>query len=86
MKALYSLVLLGSITLATSSVQAQSRHKYSSRSTSMASFGVKGGLTQAVLDGTINQETSFKSGFHLGGFFRWRPSAHFALQPELVYS
>jgi len=88
MKALYSLALLGSIVLATNSVHAQSRarHRYSSRSAAPVSFGIKGGLTHAVLDGTINQETSYRSGLHLGGFFRWRPSAHFALQPELVYS
>ncbi|WP_045688879.1 porin family protein [Hymenobacter sp. AT01-02] len=48
--------------------------------------GAKAGLNLAVLDGSINQDTKFKPGFHFGGVLRWRPAAHFALQPELVYS
>ncbi|GAB3299822.1 porin family protein [Hymenobacter tenuis] len=49
-------------------------------------LGVKTGLNLAVLDGTMNQDAQFKPGIHLGGVLRWRPSSHFALQPELVYS
>ncbi|GGF05094.1 porin family protein [Hymenobacter cavernae] len=76
MKAFFPLALLSAITLSTHAVQAQST----------TSFGIKAGLTQAVLDGTINQDTEYKAGFHAGVFLRWRPSAHFALQPELTYS
>ncbi|OUJ73360.1 porin family protein [Hymenobacter crusticola] len=88
MKALYSFVLLGGIVLTTNSAQAQSRarHKYSSRSASTTSFGVKAGVSQAVLDGTVNQITEYKAGLHLGAFMRYRPSNHFALQPEITYS
>jgi hypothetical protein len=49
-------------------------------------FGVKSGLSMAVLDGTLNKGADYKPGLHLGGFLRWRPSTHFALQPELVYA
>ncbi|MBO0358340.1 PorT family protein [Hymenobacter sp. BT186] len=49
-------------------------------------FGLKTGVSMAVLDGTINQETKFKPGLHLGAVMRWRPSTHVAIQPELVYS
>jgi hypothetical protein len=49
-------------------------------------FGLKTGLSMAVLDGTINQETKFKPGLHVGAVMRWRPSTHVAIQPELVYS
>ncbi|MDF7814411.1 porin family protein [Hymenobacter sp. YC55] len=48
--------------------------------------GLKTGVSLAVLDGTLNQETSFKPGFHIGGVLRMRPSKHIAVQPEVVYS
>jgi len=88
MKFLYSLALLGGIVVATNSAQAQSRHRYrpSARKAAPASFGVKGGLTEAGFDGALNRKTNLKSGFHLGGFFRYRLAERFAIQPELVYS
>ncbi|TGD78465.1 porin family protein [Hymenobacter wooponensis] len=49
-------------------------------------FGLKAGLSEAVLDGALNQDANFKTGAHFGGFLRWRPSARVALQPELVFS
>lgn len=49
-------------------------------------FGVKAGLSMAVLDGTLNKGSDYKAGLHLGGFVRWRPTQRFALQPELVYA
>lgn len=49
-------------------------------------FGLKTGVSMAVLDGTINQETKYKPGLHLGTVMRWRPSTRVAIQPELVYS
>lgn len=54
--------------------------------TSPVQFGLKGGLTRAVLSGTINQETDFKTGWHFGGFLRFRPETWVAIQPELVLS
>ncbi|WP_165822197.1 porin family protein [Hymenobacter edaphi] len=69
--------LLAGALLAAGAAQAQ---------TTGTQFGLKAGLTNAVLDGTINTGAEPKNGFHLGGFVRWRPSARFALQPELVYA
>ncbi|MET4107381.1 porin family protein [Hymenobacter sp. UYP22] len=48
--------------------------------------GLKAGLTTAVLSGSINQNTKYKSGFHVGGMLRVRPSRVFAFQPELIFS
>ena len=48
--------------------------------------GLKAGLNLAVLDHTINQNNEFKAGPLFGAFLRWKPAAHFALQPELMYS
>ncbi|WBA41369.1 porin family protein [Hymenobacter canadensis] len=46
-------------------------------------FGLQAGVTQSVLDGTINNNAQFKTGYVLGGFVRFRPSARVAFQPEL---
>jgi hypothetical protein len=48
--------------------------------------GLKAGLSGAVLDGTINDGASFRTGGHAGVFLRWRPSTRVALQPEVVLS
>lgn len=72
----FTMLLAGAL-LAVAGAQAQ---------TTGTQFGLKSGLTMSVLDGTINTGAEYRTGFHLGGFVRWRPSARFALQPELVYS
>lgn len=61
-------------------------HAQRGRDVTGTQFGVKGGLTLAVLDGQINTNSEYKPDFHLGGFLRRRPTPSFALQPELVYS
>ena len=48
--------------------------------------GIKTGLSVAVLDGTINTGANYKSGLHVGGMLRWRPTARVAFQPELTFS
>lgn len=73
-------LLTGLITLAlagTSVAQAQ---------TTGVQFGPKAGLNLAVLDGQINSTANFKPGLVIGGFVRWRPSEHLAIQPEVVFS
>ncbi len=49
-------------------------------------FGAKAGMSLALLDGLINGSAQFKPGLAVGAFARWRPSARFAIQPELVFS
>ncbi|UOR04545.1 PorT family protein [Hymenobacter aerilatus] len=80
-KSITTLALL--VMMGSTAVQAQHRRSYNQPTTQV---GAKVGLNMAVLDGTLNQETEFKAGPSIGAFLRWKPSARFAVQPELTYS
>ena len=48
--------------------------------------GPKIGVTRTVLDGLINTNAVYRTGFSGGVMLRIRPSERFAIQPELLYS
>jgi hypothetical protein len=49
-------------------------------------FGLKGGVNFANLKDDANNNTEWRTGWHLGGLAHIHVSRRFAIQPELVYS
>ncbi|WP_223652083.1 porin family protein [Hymenobacter psoromatis] len=51
-----------------------------------AQFGVKGGLSEAVLSGRVGENATYKSYFHAGIFYQAHLIGPLSIQPELLYS
>lgn len=51
-----------------------------------AQFGVKGGLSEAVLSGRVGEDASYKTYFHAGVFYQAHLIGPISIQPELLYS
>ncbi|MEJ7662802.1 MAG: porin family protein [Hymenobacter sp.] len=51
-----------------------------------AQFGVKGGLSEAVLSGRVGEDASYKTYFHAGVFYQAHLIGPLSIQPELLYS
>ena len=51
-----------------------------------AQFGVKGGLSEAVLSGRVGEDASYKTYFHAGIFYQAHLIGPLSIQPEALYS
>lgn len=51
-----------------------------------ASFGLKAGLNLSIFSASVNSESSFKPGLHVGGYMRKPISANFFFRPEIYFS
>ena len=51
-----------------------------------AQFGVKGGVSEAVLSGRVGEDAKYKTYFHAGIFYQAHLIGPLSVQPELLYS
>ena len=51
-----------------------------------AQFGVKAGLSEAVLSGRVGEDASYKTYFHAGIFYQAHLIGPLSIQPEALYS
>ena len=51
-----------------------------------AQFGVKGGLSEAVLSGRVGEDATYKTYFHAGIFYQAHLIGPLSIQPEVLYS
>lgn len=51
-----------------------------------AQFGIKAGVNEAVLQGRVGEDATYKTYFHAGVFYEAKLIGPLSIQPELLYS
>lgn len=51
-----------------------------------AQFGIKGGINQAVINGTVGEDASYKTSYHAGILYEIKLIGPLSVQPEVLYS